>query len=138
MLQDWAETGLGRPIHWRKCARAHPRAPALSVLQRHPYRFKSQSDSPWHYSYVSLTFARTPPRFYSFTDRSPRQRTAQGQAPVSLHQPIHATTGALLRRRPNSSPNKRFPSTNFTNGALTHSVHGDRVINGQSNVFPAI
>jgi hypothetical protein len=22
MLQDWAETGLGRPIHWRKRARA--------------------------------------------------------------------------------------------------------------------
>jgi hypothetical protein len=22
MLQDWAETGLGRPIYWRKRARA--------------------------------------------------------------------------------------------------------------------
>jgi hypothetical protein len=25
MLQDWAETDLGRPIYWRKRARARPR-----------------------------------------------------------------------------------------------------------------
>jgi hypothetical protein len=25
MLQDWAETGLGRPIYWRMRARARPR-----------------------------------------------------------------------------------------------------------------
>jgi hypothetical protein len=46
--------------------------------------------------------------------------------------------GALFRLEPNSSLNKSFPSTNFTNGALTCSVHDDRVINGQSNAFPAI
>jgi hypothetical protein len=44
-------------------------------------------------------------------------------------------TGALLRLRPNLSPNKCFPSINFTSGALTRYVHGDRAINGQSNVF---
>jgi hypothetical protein len=47
-------------------------------------------------------------------------------------------TGALHRLRLNSSLNKSFPSINFTNGALTRSVHGDRVIDGQSNAFPAI
>jgi hypothetical protein len=40
MLQDWAETGLGRPIYWRKRARARPRAPELLILQKGPYRFE--------------------------------------------------------------------------------------------------
>jgi hypothetical protein len=70
MLQDWAETGLGRPIRWQKRA-------ALSILQRHPYRFKNQSGSPWHYSYVSLTFARTPARF------TPKSTIANSAGPSS-------------------------------------------------------
>jgi hypothetical protein len=50
---------------------------------------------------------------------------ALGQAPTSLHWPIYSMTSALLWQRPNSRPNEGFPSTNFTNGALTRTVHGD-------------
>jgi hypothetical protein len=72
------------------------------------------------------------------TTRGPRRRTAENRAPVSSYRPDHLMTGALLWLRPNSSPNKSFPSNNFTNGALTRSVHGDSGHNGQHDVVPAI
>jgi hypothetical protein len=77
--QCWARTDPTGPTRNRKRGRALARTLALADLQRHPYQFKNQSGSPWHYSHVSLTFARTPPRFYSFTDRSPRRRTARAE-----------------------------------------------------------
>jgi hypothetical protein len=91
-----------------------------------------------HCSSVSLTLAKTPPRFYLFTTRGPRRRTAENRAPVSSYRLDHSMTGALLWLRPNSSPNKSFPSNNFTNGALTRSVHGDSGHNGQHDVVPTI
>jgi hypothetical protein len=112
--------------------------PAWSVLRREPWRFEFFIKNPSHYSCVSLTLVETPPHFLLFTSRSPRQRTAGNRAPTSSYRPDHSMTGALLRLRPNSSPNKRFPSTNFTIGPLTRSVHGDRGHDGQSNVFPVI
>ena len=70
----------------------------------------------------------------------PKSTTANsaGRAPVSLYRPIYSMIGVLLWQRPNSSPNESFPSTNFTNGALTRSVHGDSGHHGQSNAFPMI
>jgi hypothetical protein len=47
-------------------------------------------------------------------------------------------TGALLWLKPNPSPNKCFPSINFTSEALNHLVHGDNADNGGTNVFPVI
>jgi hypothetical protein len=132
MLQDWAETDPTGPTQNRKRGRAH----ALSYLHREPWRFEILIKNPFYCSSVSLTLAETPPRFLLFTSRSPRQRTTGNRAPASLHRPIHATTNALLRLRPNSSPNKSFPSTNFTIGPLTRSVHGDNGHHGQSNAFP--
>jgi hypothetical protein len=87
--------------------------------------------SHWHVTKTSL-------HFYSFTDRSPRPRTAQGRAPMSLYRLEYLRTGILLWQRPNSIPNHCFPSTNFTNGDLTCSVHGDSGHRGHSIVFPAI
>jgi hypothetical protein len=55
-----------------------------------------------------------------------------------LYRPDYLMTGALLQLKPNSRRNNHFPSTNFTNDALTCSVHGDRMINGQTNAFPVI
>ena len=112
--------------------------PARSVLRKEPWRFEFFIKNPSHYSSVSLTLAETPPRFHLFTSYSTRRRTSGNRALASSYRPDHSMTGALLRLRPNSSPNKSFPSINFTNGALARSVHGDRVINGQSNAFPAI
>jgi hypothetical protein len=114
------------------------RAPARSVLRREPWRFEFFIKNPSHYSSVSLTLAETPPHFHLITSRSPRRRTAENRAPVSTYRSDHSMTGALLRLRPNSSPNKCFPSINFINGALTRSVHGDSGHNGQHNVFPTI
>ena len=111
---------------------------ALSVLHKRPYRFKNQNGSPRYYSHISLTLAKTPLHFHLFTNHSRRRRTMENRTSASLHWPGHAMTGALLWLRPNSSPNKSFPSINFTNGALTRSFHGDRVINEQSNVFSTI
>jgi hypothetical protein len=135
MLQRWAYF-WPEPAHIQ--VKSRPRAPALSVLQKRPYRFKNQNDSPLHYSHISLTLAKTPLHFHLSTTHSPRRRTTENQTPARLHWPGHAMTGALLWLRPNSSPNKSFPSINFTNGALTRFVHGDRVINRQSNAFPTI
>jgi hypothetical protein len=87
--------------------------------------------SHWHVT-------KTPPEFYFFTARSPRRRTALGRAPVSLYQPVYSMTDVLLWQRPNSSPNEGFPSTNFTNGALTRTVHGDSGHYRQSSAFPLI
>ena len=113
-------------------------APARSVLRREPWRFEISIKNPSHCSSVSLTLAETPSRFHLFTTCGPRRRTAENRAPASSYRPDHSMTGALLRLRPNSSPNKSFPSTNFTNGALTRSVHGDSGHDGQSDTFPAI
>jgi hypothetical protein len=44
---------------------------------------------------------------------------------MSLYRPDFLMMGALLQLKPNSRPNNRFPSTNFTNGALNHPGHGD-------------
>jgi hypothetical protein len=115
-----------------------PRAPARSVLCREPWWFEISIKNPSHCSSVSLTLAKTPPRFHLFTSRSPRRRTAGKRAPTSSYRPDHSMTDALLRLRPNSSPNKSFPSTNFTNRALTRSIHGGNGHHGQSNTFPAI
>ena len=113
-------------------------APALSILHREPWRFKISIKSPSHYSSVSLTLAEIPPRFHLFTFRSPRWRMAGNRTPTSLYRPDHSMTGVLLWQRPNSSPNESFPSTNFINGALARSVHGDSGHDGQSNTFPVI
>jgi hypothetical protein len=99
------------------------------VGSHHPHKNIMTTDRP---------LAKTPSRFYSFTVRSPRRRTARGRAPVSLYRLIYSMTNVLLWQRLNSSPNESFPSTNFTNGALTRSVHGDSGHHGQSNAFPAI
>jgi hypothetical protein len=63
---------------------------------------------------------------------------ALGRAPTSLHWLIYLMTGTLLWQRLNSRPKEGFPSTNFTNGALTCPAHGDSGHRGHSNVFPAI
>jgi hypothetical protein len=91
-----------------------------------------------HYLTRSLTLAKRSLHFYFFTVWSPRRRTALGRAPASLYRLDYLRTGALLWPKPNSSPNHRFPSTNFTNGDLTYSVHGDSGHRGHSNVFPTI
>jgi hypothetical protein len=119
-------------------ARAPARAPARSVLCREPWRFEISIKNHFHCSSVSLTLAKTPPRFYLFITRGPRRRPAENRAPTSSYRLDHSMTGALLWLRPNSSPNKSFPSINFTNGALTRSVHGDSGHNGQHDVVPAI
>jgi hypothetical protein len=134
MLQDWAQFSPRRPSK----DRTRPRAPARSVLRREPWRFEISIKSPSHYSSVSLTLAETPPRFHLFTSCSTRRRTSGNRALASSYRPDHSMTGALLRLRLNSSPNKSFPSNNFTNGALTRSVHGGSGHNGQHDVFPAI
>jgi hypothetical protein len=108
------------------------------VLHRSPQRFEYLRKNPAHYLTGSLTFAKRPLHFYLFIACSPRRRTVLGRASASLHRPIYSMTGVLLWQRLNSCPNESFPSTNSTNGALTCSVHGDRVINGQTNAFPAI
>jgi hypothetical protein len=87
--------------------------------------FEYPKKNPAHYLTKSLTFAKRSLHFYLFTVRSPRRQTARGRAPVNLHRPIHATTDVILQFKPNSSPNECFPSTNFINGTLTRSVHGD-------------
>jgi hypothetical protein len=69
-------------------------------------------------------FTKTSPKFYSFTARDPRQRTARGRTPVSLCRLIHTTAGAPERQTPNQTLPKSFPSLNFTNKALNHPVHG--------------
>jgi hypothetical protein len=115
-----------------------PCTPARSVLHREPWRFEISIKNPSHCSSVSLTLAKTPPRFHLFTTRGPRHRTAENRAPTSSYRLDHSMTGALLRLRPNSSSNKCFPSINFTSGALTRSVHGDSGHNGQHDMFPAI
>jgi hypothetical protein len=109
-----------------------------AVLHRSPQGFEYLKKNLAHYLTESLTFVNKPLDFYLFTACSPRRRTALGRAPVSLHRPIHAMIGALLRRRPNSSPNKCFPSTNFTFGARKRSIHGDSGHDGHSNAFPVI
>jgi hypothetical protein len=125
---------------WSKSAQKQikgvPARAAVTTLHREPWRFEISIKSSFHCSSVSLTFANTPLHFYSFTYQGPRRRTTENRAPASLHWPGHAMTGALLRLIPNSSPNKCFPSINFTSEALTRSVHGDHAINGQSNAFP--
>jgi hypothetical protein len=115
-----------------------PRVPALLILQRHPYRFKNYSSSPWHYSCVSLTFAGTPLHFYAFTARSPRRCATPCRASMSLYWLIHAMTRALLWQKSNSSSNHRFHSTNFMNGDLTSTVHGDSGYRRQPNTFSVI
>jgi hypothetical protein len=112
--------------------------PARSVLRKEPWRFEFFIKNPSHYFSVLLTLAETPPRFLLFTFCSPRRRTTGNRAPASLYRPDHSMIGALLRLRPNSSPNKSFPSSNFTIGPVTRSVHGDRGHDEQSNAFPAI
>jgi hypothetical protein len=114
------------------------RTPARLVLRREPWRFEFFIKNPSNYSSVSLTLAETLPHFLLFTSRSPRRRTAGNRAPTSSYRPDHSMTGALLRLRPNSSPKKRFPSTNFTIEPLSRSVHGDNGHDGQSNAFPVI
>jgi hypothetical protein len=109
-----------------------------AALHRSPPGFKYLKKNPAHYLTESLTFAKRSLHFYLFTVRSPWRRTAQGQAPVKLYLPINSMTDVLLWQRPNSSPNESFPSTNFTNGALTCTVHGDRMIDGHPTAFPAI
>jgi hypothetical protein len=109
-----------------------------AVLHRSPHGFEYLKKHPTHYLTESLTFANKPLHFYLFTACSPRRRMALGRAPMSLHRPIHVTIGALLQRRPNSSPNKCFPSTNFTIGARKRSVHGDSGHGGHSNAFLVI
>jgi hypothetical protein len=110
--------------------------PALSVLQKHPYRFKNQSSRPRHYLTGSLTFANKPLHFYLFTARSPRRRTVGNRAPVSLYRPDPATTGAPVWQTPNWTPLNHFPSLNFTNEALHQLVHGDSVNNRMSEHVP--
>jgi hypothetical protein len=107
-------------------------------LQGGPRRFEYLRKSPTHYLTGSLTFAKRPLHFYLFTACSPRRRTALGRAPASLHRPIYSMTGTLLWQRPNSRPNEGFPSTNFTNGALTRTVHGDSEYYRQSSTFSLI
>jgi hypothetical protein len=128
---------LGRnwPEPAQQQAEARPCAPALLVLQKDPYWFEYLETSHgaifmthWHITETSL-------EFYFFTARSPRRRTAQGRALVSLYRLAYSMTGALLWQRPNSNPNKGFPSTNFTNGALTRIVHGDSGHYRQSSAF---
>jgi hypothetical protein len=109
-----------------------------AILHRNPSGFEYLNKNPMDYLTGSLTFAKKPLLFYLFTTRSPRRRTAHGRAPASAYQPNHSMTGVLLRLRPNSNPNKCFPSTNFTIGPLSHSARGDRMINRHSNVFLAI
>jgi hypothetical protein len=69
-------------------------------------------------------FAETSPKFYSFTARGPRQRTAWGRTLVRLCRLIHATAGGPEQQIPNQTPPKSFPSLNFTNKALNHPIHG--------------
>jgi hypothetical protein len=109
-----------------------------AVLHRSPPGFEYLKKNPAHYLIESLTFAKRSLHFYLFTVRSPRRRTAQGRALVSLHLLIYSMTDVLLWQRPNSSPNESFPSTNFTNGALTRSVHGDSGHDEHSHAFPVI
>jgi hypothetical protein len=109
-----------------------------AVLHQSPQGFEYLRKSPAYYLTRSLTFANKSLHFYLFTVRSPRRQIARGRAPTSLHRPIHAMTGAILWCRPNSSPNKRFPSTNFTNEVRKRSVHGDSGHDGHSNAFPVI
>jgi hypothetical protein len=135
MLQDWAETGLGQPIYWKKRARARPRC---WFCRKAPIGLNNWKRVTTLFPCLTDTLQNTSPEFYFFTARSPRRRTTQGRAPVSLYRPDYLMTGALLQLKPNSSPNNRFPSTNFTNDALTCSVHGDRMIDDQTNAFPAI
>jgi hypothetical protein len=122
------------------CRREEParaRARGVAFAQRTLTIWNSLKN-PSHYSSVSLTFAETPSSFPLFTIPSPRRRTAGNRAPVSLYRPVYSMTGALLWQRPNSSPDKGFPSTNFTNGALTHTIHGDSGHYRQSSAFPLI
>jgi hypothetical protein len=119
-------------------AQQRQNSPTRSVLRREPWRFEISIKNPSHCSSVSLTLAKTPPRFHLFTTRGPRRCTVEKRAPASSYRPDHSMTSALLRLRPNSSSNKCFPSINFTSGALTRSVHGDSGHNGQHDVFLAI
>jgi hypothetical protein len=52
--------------------RLRVRVPA-TTLQKRPYRFNNKSGGPWHYSHVSLTSTKTPPRFYPFSVQSPQR-----------------------------------------------------------------
>jgi hypothetical protein len=130
--------GSFQPATTQQRQNSPARTPARSILRREPWRFEFFIKNPSHYSFVSLTLVETPPRFLLFTSRSPRRRTAGNRAPTSSYWPDHSMVGALLRLGPYSSPNKCFPSTNFTSGALTHFVYGDSRHNGQHNAFPAI
>jgi hypothetical protein len=132
--QFWTKTGPSRPIYRRKRARPRPRC-----------RFCAESPEDLKFAKESLPLflcladtCRNTPALSLFTIPSPRRRTTGNRAPVSLYRPIHSMTDVLLWQRLNSSPDESFPSINFTNGALTCSVHGDRVINDHSNVFPMI
>jgi hypothetical protein len=135
MLQDWAHFSP----RWPSKDRIRPRARSCGQFcAGNPGGLNFFMKNPSYHSSVSLTFAETPSRFLLFTSRSPRRRTVGNRAPASSYCPDYSMTGALLRMRPNSGSNKSFPSTNFTIGPLTRSIHGDSGHDGQSNAFPVI
>jgi hypothetical protein len=58
-------------------------APALMILLRGPHSFEQTVKNPWHYFFVSLTFALRPPKLLFLHRISPWRRRAHPPA-ISL------------------------------------------------------
>jgi hypothetical protein len=109
---------------------APARAPAVCILHRGPSSFEktSKESSPLFLCLTDIC-TKAPPFLFLRKVRSP---IVDGGvvAPASLLRPKNTTAGLLVCSTPNSNPDDKNPSTNYTIPGRELPVHGDGAYRG--------
>jgi hypothetical protein len=104
MVLGWFQPS-GPVQRGKACTRAH----ALAALQKGPWGSGILEISSFTIPMCRGRIAETPLTFYSFTGEVPDDGSARRSSGELAGRSIGERTDALLRSKPNSRPNQRFP-----------------------------